>query len=107
MITEETAALRLEAQALADMAGARRDQGDDIEFARTKAELLAAAQRSGVELTPEVTAKIDEMASAYTAAGSEVETAAPKIAEVQRASQSGANAVASVFTGLASGATTA
>lgn len=106
-IAQETSALRLEAQALAEVSGARMAQGDALEFARTKAELLAAAQRAGVEVTPQLAAEIDTLAREYTEAGHAAELAADKIEEVQAASKAGADRVASIFEGMATGALTA
>jgi hypothetical protein len=106
-IAEETAALKLEAEALAQVTGARIGQADAIDNARTKAELLSAAQRSGMALTPELRTQIDQLADAYTNANTAAEMAADRIAEVQEASQAGAQSVADVFEGLATGALTA
>ncbi|WP_139837838.1 hypothetical protein [Roseovarius litorisediminis] len=103
-IAAETAALRLEAQALAGVTNAQIQHGDAIDFARTKAELLAAAQRSGVADTPELRAQIDQLATEYSKAGQAAEIAADKIAEVQAASRRGAESVASAFEGMATGA---
>ncbi|MEH6645502.1 phage tail tape measure protein [Sulfitobacter sp.] len=106
-ITQETNALRLEAQALAELTGAQMAHGDALEFARTKADLLAAAQRAGVANTPELRAQVDKLAGEYVKAGNAAELAADKIEEVQNASKAGADRVANVFEGLASGALTA
>jgi len=106
-IAEETAALRLEAQALAEVTGARLKQGDAIEYARTRAELLAAAQRAGQQMTPELTAQIDQLAREYTEAGAAAELAADKIQDVQDASRAGAERIAGVFEQMATGAMTA
>lgn len=106
-IAEETAALKLEAAALAEVTGAQLQNADAIELARTKAELLAAAQRSGVAITPELKAQIDTLADEYTKAGTAAELAADKIQEVQDASQAGAQSITDIFTGMATGALTA
>jgi hypothetical protein len=106
-IAEETAALNLEAQALAASTGAQTSHGDAMEFARTKADLLAAAQRSGMADTPQLRAQIDALASQYVRAGDEAALAAQKIAEVQDASRAGAQGVADVFTQMATGAISA
>tara|TARA_R100000935_G_scaffold43359_1_gene65731 strand:- start:5901 stop:8279 length:2379 start_codon:yes stop_codon:yes gene_type:complete len=106
-IARETNALRLEAQALAEVSGAKLRYGDALEFARTKAELLAAAQRAGVEVTPQLASQIDTLTKEYTDAGSAAELAADKIEEIQNASRAGADRIASVFESMASGAKTA
>jgi hypothetical protein len=106
-IQEETAALTLEAAEIAKVTGARGNHADALELARTKAELLAAAQRSGVAMTPELTAQIDTLAQGYVAAGVAAESAADKIREIQEASARGAQALTDIFMGMASGAMTA
>jgi phage-related minor tail protein len=106
-ISEETAALKLEAAALAKVTGAQLQNVDAIELARTKAELLAAAQRSGVADTPALRAQIDTLAQGYINASSAAELAANKIQDVQDASKAGADSIASVFEGIATGSLTA
>lgn len=106
-ITEETAALRTEAAELARVATGKTDLANATDLARARADLLAAAQRSGVEITPALRAKIDELAGAYTNAGIEADAAADKIAEIQENSKAGAQAITDVFMGMATGAMTA
>jgi len=64
-IQQETEAFLAQADALARIATAGGDWERALEVIRVESELLTAAQRSGVELTPEVTAGIREMAEAY------------------------------------------
>jgi phage-related minor tail protein len=97
----------LEAAALAEVTGAQLQNADAVELARTKAELLAAAQRSGVAMTPELIAQIDALANEYTKAGSAAELAADKIKDIQDATAAGAQSITDVFTGMATGALTA
>ncbi|UWQ40058.1 hypothetical protein K3718_10775 [Leisingera aquaemixtae] len=106
-IAEETAALRHEAQALAELTGARQNHANALELARTKAELLAAAQRSGLADTPELRAQIDTLAGQYVEAANSADLAADRIQEVQNASRAGAQSITDVFTGMATGAMTA
>lgn len=106
-ITEETAALHLEAQALAEVTGAQTANTNAVELAKTKAELLAAAQRSGMADTPQLRAQIDALAGEYNKAGNAAELAADKIREVQNASRAGAQSVADVFGQMATGAISA
>lgn len=103
-IAQETNALRLEAQALAEVTGARLAQSDAIEYARTKAELLAAAQRAGQQITPQLTAQIDKLAREYTEAGVAADLAADKIQDVQDASRAGAERIGGIFEQMATGA---
>ncbi len=106
-IAEETNALRIEAQALADLTGARRRQGDALEYARTRADLLNAALRSGISDSPELRTQIDQLASEFVEAGEAAQNAADQIADVQAASRKGADSIADVFAGMATGALSA
>ena len=106
-IAEETAALRLEAEALLNVTDAQVRRGDAMDLARTKADLLDAAIKSGLADTPELRTQIDSLAAEYIAASSAADLAADKIREVQEASQRGAQSITDVFMGMASGALTA
>jgi hypothetical protein len=106
-IAERTAALRIEAEALLSVTGAQINRRDAMDLARTKADLLNAALRSGLADTPASRAQIDGLANEYIAASSAADLAADKIRDVQEASQRGAQSIASVFEGLATGALTA
>lgn len=106
-ITNETSALQAESVALLQVAGSGKEYAGAIEQARAKAELLLAAQRSGIQITPELNAKLDELAAGFAAADLAAEQAADKILEVQAASQRGAQAVTDVFYSMATGAMTA
>tara|TARA_R110002049_G_scaffold10127_1_gene50165 strand:- start:128964 stop:131456 length:2493 start_codon:yes stop_codon:yes gene_type:complete len=103
-IREKTLALQAEAAALAEVTGAELRNAGAMDLARTKAELLNAATRAGVTDTPALRAQIDQLASEYVKAGAAVELAADKIEEVQNASRAGAERIASVFEGMATGA---
>ena len=78
-IKERTAAIQAETAAMAGINPLINDFGYAIEFARSKQELLNAAQKSGVEITPEVEASINAMASGYA----EANAAADKLADTQ------------------------
>lgn len=106
-IRDETAALQAEAEALAQVTGAQALHGDAMELARTKAELLAAAMRSGLADTPELRAQIDQLAEAYTRAGVDADLAADRIRQVQDASKEGAQAIGNVFERMATRAISA
>lgn len=106
-LAEETAALKLEAEALLNVTGAQIQRGDAMALAQTKAELLNAALRSGMADTPDLRAQIEGLADEYAQASNSAELAASKITEVQEASQRGANSIANVFEGMATGALTA
>lgn len=106
-IAEMTTELQLETQELERLTGTQLRNADAMELARTKAELLAAAQRSGLADTPVLRGQIDTIADAYVRASRGAEMAAGKIAEVQQASREGATSVASVFGQMATGAISA
>jgi hypothetical protein len=106
-IERETAALAIEAAEIAKVTGARGKHADALELARAKADLLNAAQVSGVEITPELEAKIDSLASGYVEAATAAGLAADKLSEIQDASKRGAMSLANIFEGMATGALTA
>lgn len=58
------------------------DYGYAVEFAKAKQELLTAAQNAGKEVTPQLGAEIERVASAYAKTSAEV----AKLAEQQKAS---------------------
>jgi hypothetical protein len=106
-IAEETASLQLQAQALAELTGAQNTHASAIELAATKSELLAAAQRSGMTVTPALRAQIDTLASKYVEAAYAADIAAGKIEEIQNASRAGAQGIADIFAQMATGAMSA
>ncbi len=106
-IAQETAALQAEAQALLAAALSGEDYGDAIEFAQTKVDLLMAAQRSGLTITPELEAQITDLAAAQTRAGVAAGQAADRIREIQSAGREGAQAVTDIFAQMAAGTKTA
>lgn len=106
-IAAETAALQQEAQVLAELTGARMSHGDALEFASTKAELLAAATRSGISDTPALRAKIDQLANQYVKAGYAAESAGNRIKDIQNSSKAGAESIANIFGQMATGALSA
>lgn len=70
--------LRLETAALAGVNPLVDDYGRATGAAAMKAELLAAAQSAGREVTPEVAAQIDQLASSYGAAAADAEELAER-----------------------------
>ena len=103
----EKAALDAEAVALVAASAAGKDYGDAIEFARTKAEILAAAQAQGKAITPELTAQIDELAQSYTEAGNRADAAAEHLRKIEDAGKAGAEAIADIFASVMTGSMTA
>jgi len=72
-ITRRTAALTAETAALASVNPLIEDYGYAVEKARAVHELLTAAQESGVEITPQLRAQIDQLATAYAQASVDAE----------------------------------
>jgi Phage-related minor tail protein. len=103
----EKAALDAEAVALVAAAAGGKKYGDAIEFARKKAELLAAAQRDGKAITPELSAEVDRLAQSYVEAGRRAETAAEKMKKIEERGQAGADALSEMFTSVLSGSMSA
>lgn len=106
-IRERTAALQVEAASLALVAASGQDYGDALEFARTRAEMLSAAQMAGRQITPELTAQVDQMAQAYVTAGMEAEAAAEKLDQIKNQSERGKDALESMFGSVIDGSMSA
>lgn len=85
-IREATIALEAENAELARVNPALYDYGEAAERARIAAELLTAAQKAGLTVTPELRARIDELAGSYAQATA----AANNLAEAQSATQQAA-----------------
>lgn len=64
-IRESADALNAETAAMAQLNPLVNDYGFAVEKARAEQELLAAAQKAGMELTPELKANVEALASAY------------------------------------------
>jgi len=106
-IAEQTAALLQEAAAIAELTEARRGQGDALDYARTRADLMNAALQSGLTDTPALRTQIDDLATAYVSAASAADQSASKIKEIHEASRNGAQSIADVFSQMATGALSA
>ncbi len=92
-ITKRTAALKAETEAQASLNPLMNDYGYTLEFARTKQDLLTAAQEAGVKITPDLTASIDDLAAGYANAVVASEQLAEKQDEIrQRAEEAVATA---------------
>ncbi|AJE47190.1 phage tail tape measure protein [Celeribacter indicus] len=102
-IASEAAALEAQATAYGQIAASGRDYADAMELARVKAELLAAAQADGVQVTPEMEAQIELLAKAYVNAANAADNARQKIDQVQSQAREGADALADVFMSLTEG----
>jgi tape measure domain-containing protein len=78
-IKERTAAIQAETAAMAGVNPLIDDYGFALEKARAAQDLLTAAKKAGVAVTPELKAKIDELATGYANAS----VAAEQLAESQ------------------------
>lgn len=79
-IRERTAAIQAETAAMAQINPLIDDFGYAVDFARSKQDLLNAAHKAGVAITPEVEASINAMAEGYAKATS----AAERLEQTQR-----------------------
>ncbi|RXV64858.1 hypothetical protein C6W92_06040 [Roseovarius sp. A46] len=106
-IRERTAELEAEAAALVLAANSGREYGSAIDFAMQRARLLNAAQRAGLEITPELEAAVDSLADAYTRSADQASAAADRMRETEIASERGAAALSQMFGGILNGASDA
>ncbi|TIL46129.1 hypothetical protein [Mesorhizobium sp.] len=82
-----TAILRAETAAQAGLNPLVDDYGEAVAIARTKQDLLNAAQEAGKAITPELAATIDRIASAYGSASTEAQKLADDQDQVREAAQ--------------------
>lgn len=82
-----TAILRAETAAQAGLNPLVDDYGAALTIARTKQDLLNAAQEAGKAITPELAATIDRIASAYGSASTEAQKLADDQDQVREAAQ--------------------
>jgi len=106
-IRERTAALETEAASLLLVAASGEDYGDALEYARKRAELLHAAQKAGKQITPELSAEIDQLAQSYVTAGLNAEQAAEKLDQIKGATERGKNALEDMFGSIIDGSASA
>lgn len=104
---EQIAMLEAETLAFLSAADARGDYGGAAEYAKKKAELLMAAQKQGIAITPELTAQIEAQARAYATAGLEAEEAAEKMRQIEEASDRGKDALGDLFGSILDGSKSA
>lgn len=106
-IRDRTQALQIEAGILVAVASNNTKYGDALEFARQKAELLHAAQQAGKQITPELTAQIDQLAQSYVIAGLDADEAAAKLERIKDQSERGKDALSNMFGSILDGSKTA
>lgn len=86
-IQQRTAALQAQTSAQAAINPLVNDYGYAVEFARSKQDLLTAAQEAGITITPELTASIEQLASGYANAVVEAERLAESQDRVKQAAE--------------------
>lgn len=106
-LNRERQALEAEAVALLAASSAGMEYSDALEFARTRAELLLAAQKDGKQITPELTAEIDRLAQAHVAAGNAAQKAADDLEQIEERGKKGAEALTDVFMSVLDGSKSA
>jgi hypothetical protein len=106
-LQQETAALEAEAASLVLVATSGKDYGDALEYARTRAELLTAAQEAGKAITPELMTQIEGLAQGYVTAGLEAEAAAEKMQRIEEQSKRGEEALSGMFGSIIDGSMSA
>lgn len=98
-IREHIAALQAETAAQAALNPLVDDYGYAVEYAKTKQDLLTAAQKAGKDITPELAASIDQLAAGYANASVE----AQKLAKGQDAARAAAEQFRSTSKDVVSG----
>ena len=96
-IAQQTSALNAESQALLEAAGSGEIYGDKAEYAATKAKLLTALQQEGIQITPELAAKVEAVAQAYGQAAQSTDEAREKLEALQAETERGEDALNDLF----------
>ena len=104
---EQIARLEAEAASLLVAAEYGTELGDAMEYARTRAELLHAAQQAGREITPELTKQVDELALAHMRASVAAEENSDRLDQLQSNAERGADAMADFFSSILDGSMSA
>ena len=107
VIRQRTQLLEAEGAALVMAAESGRDYGESIEFARQRSMLMVAAQREGMEITPELEASIDRLAESYVQAAGAAREAADGMREAEARARQVGGAFEQAFTGIMSGSQSA
>ncbi len=106
-IRDRTLALEAEAASIVAAAASNEQYGDALEYARTRAELLHAAQQAGKVITPELSAEIDRLAQGYVTAGLNAEQAAERLEKIKDQSERGKAALSDMFGSISDGSMSA
>lgn len=102
-IMQRTAALEAEAVALVAAAQSGMEYGRAILFAYEKARLLNAAKQQGLTITPQLEARINDLAASYARSADEARNAAAELRQMEDDSRRGAEAMADLFEGMIQG----
>lgn len=106
-LQREKTKLEAEAVALVAVAASGMKYAHAIEYARTRAELLNAAQQAGKQITPELTAEVDRLAQAHLNAGNAAQKAADDLQAVEERGKKGADALTDAFMSVLNGSKSA
>ncbi len=101
-IQQRTAALQAQTSAQAAINPLVNDYGYAVEFARSKQDLLTAAQEAGITITPELTASIEQLASGYANAVVESERLAESQDKARQAAEDFKNTAKDITSGFIS-----
>ena len=99
-IEERTAALLAETEAQKGLNPLIDDYGFAVEKASATQDLLNAAKREGLKITPDLKEKIEKLATAYAQASANAERAAESQKKIQEAAQEISDAAKDVFSGF-------
>ncbi|MCB5411320.1 tape measure protein [Pseudogemmobacter faecipullorum] len=96
-VLKEIAAMNAETEALEKLTGAARGYGFSVEKARKEAELLQELQNKGVKVTPELAAKVAELAGEWEKSARANEEANAKLERLEAIGQSVADSLSAAF----------
>ncbi|AYD00029.1 tape measure protein [Neorhizobium sp. NCHU2750] len=102
-IKERTDALNAETDAQSKINPLLNDYGYAAEYARTRQELLTAAQKAGTTITPELQAKIDQLAASYANASAKSEMLADKNEQLKQTKDDVKSFLGEIRQGLTNG----
>ncbi|ASY56494.1 tape measure protein [Sinorhizobium sp. CCBAU 05631] len=99
-IKERTAAVQAETAAMSQVNPLLDDYGYAIEFARSKQDLLTAAQEAGLKVTPELEAQITQLATGYANASASADRLAQSQDQARQAADFLGDAAFDAFSDL-------
>lgn len=99
-LQERISGIRAENEARRGLTGTIEEQEAALEKARIKHELLTAAQKAGIAITPELESRIDALAQSYVDASNEAKGLADSQQQAQQTAQDWANFGGSLVSGF-------